>query len=453
MGGGLPASGYSVRAKVRGSGPYELEGLTVNLPGLLELLGNLTYTAGTPASLQGNLTIGTLNATKLGYCGATSGGVSSSESSAAASSSEAPWSNDPIDLSTLRQIALNLKVKANGITCSSVPLESASLNLRNTPSQLDITDLVLGLSSGGKITGAASLAHAGTPKLNTTLTLTDIITERLVPALAAKGVKLPINGSVQLASQGTSTRALASTLGGSVKINATEGQLPYTNMLGNVVGIERLLQGQAALPQNGSGSVDNMEAALIFRQGIGTFETLKVATGNGAMNLTGVGTIDLPGWAIDLTLTPKLSTSSDLAVPVLVRGPLTAPAIGADPAFMQKLTKRLATEGLKSALGLDKEDAKGLGGVVTDVLGGKGLTQEGVGSLLNQFVKPKTQPTPTVTPTPATEPKPGPAAPAVTEPTAPADEPAALPEPAKPQTPEDMLQDALPGLLNGVLGQ
>ena len=126
----------------------------------------------------------------------------------------------------------------------------------------------------------------------------------------------------------------------------------------------------------------------------------------------------------------------------MVRGPLTAPAIGADPAFTDRLTKRLATEGVKSLLGLDKESAKGLGGVVGDVLGGKGVTQEGVGNLLNQFVKPKAQPQPVAT-SPTAAPT-VPAAPAAEE-TAPAAEPTPAAQPT--------LEEALPGLLNGVLGQ
>ena len=437
--GNLPASGFSLTGKVRGSGPYELEGLTVNLPGLVQALANLTYSAGNPANLQGDVKISELDATKLGYCGSTTNPRNSGgEEGSVTPVTTAPWDDAPLDFSALRQLGLNLKVQVNGIRCSSVPLDNATMTVRNTPSQLDLENLTLDMANnGGRITGGLSLSHAGTPKLNTTLTISNLVTEQLVPALAAKNVKLPVNGTVQLASQGATTRALAQNLGGRTTLTATDGHLPYVNMLGNISTIQSLLQGQMVVPQNGSGKLDSLEAVLVFRQGVGTFETLTAATGGGAMTLAGTGTINLPDWAIDVTLNPQVVAGSNtLAVPILVRGPLTAPAIGADPAFTQRLTSRLATEGLKGLLGMDKEGAKGLGGVIGDVVGGKGITQEGVGNLLNQFVKPKPAAPVEASPTTAAEPSPTAATPA-----------------AAPLTPEDALKQALPGLLNNVLGQ
>lgn len=436
--GELPASGFSIRSKVRGNSPYELEGLTVNLPGLAQILANLSYTPGAPANVQGTVNISELNATKLGYCGsARSGGGGGAGAAPAASA--APWSDAPLDLSGLRQVALNLTVKASGITCASVPVESAAFTLRNTPSQLDLEGLTLAFAENqGRVTGALALAHAGTPRLNTQLALNAVQLHRLVPALAARGVELPLNGAVQLASQGNTSRAMAQNLGGRLEFTARDGRLPYENMLGNVVMLERLLQGQAAIPSNGDGRLESLNVLVALRQGVGTFEALSAATAGGAMKLNGTGQFDLPNWTVDLTLTPTLTTTQALAVPILVRGPLTAPAIGADPAFTDRLTKRLATEGVKSLLNLNKDDAKGLGGVVGDMLGGKGVTQEGVGNLLNQFVKPKAPPTPTASSPTATAPTPAP----------PENPPAATPTAAPPK-----LEDALPGLLNDVLGQ
>ncbi len=435
----LPSSGFSLRAKVRGSGPYELEGLTINLPGLVQALANLNLQTGTPTNLGGEITISQLNATKLGYCGsATNTAGANSEGGRAAASAAAPWSDAPLNLSALRNFGLNLKVQASGLSCANYPVQQASFTLRNTPSQLDIEDLNLTLATeGGSMKGKVNLMHAGTPQLNTTLQVQALRPEVLVPSLAARGLRLPLTGAIELASQGASSRAMAQSLGGKIALQATQGQLPYTNMLGNVVALERLLQGATALPTNGNGSVDNFSAVLVFRQGLGVFEEMKIGTGNGTMSLQGAGQLDLPNWTIDLTLTPQLATSSGLAIPILVRGPLSAPAIGADPAFTQKLTQRLATEGLKSALGLDKTDAKGLGGAIGEVLGGKGLSAEGVGNLLNSFGKKPPEPSPT-NPTPPATPTAG------TEPT---------PEAAPQANPANALEQALPGLLNNVLGQ
>lgn len=444
---GVPSSGFSLRAKVRGAGPYEVEGLTINLPGLVQALANLNIQTGSPMNVGGDINITQLDATKLGYCGSSGSGGSAGTESGSASISGAPWSDEPLDLSALRSYGLNLKLNVSGIRCSDVPLESVAMQLRNTPSQLDIENLKLAMAKdAGEVQGKLTLMHAGKPQLNTTLALKNVRPEAFAPSLAERGVRLPLNGGLELATQGTTTRAFAQNLGGRIALQAENGKLPYTDMLGNVVAIERLLQGSVALPQNGDGTIDNLGMVLVFVQGVGTFQELKVATGNGSMNLNGVGQIDLPNWAIDLTLTPQLATSSGLAIPILVRGPLTSPAIGADPAYTQRLKQRLATEGLKAALGLDKADAKGLGGVVGDVLGGRGITSESVGNLLNAF-GPKAKPSPTTA---------APTAPAAAAPEAPASAPAqeALAEEPKAEAPtENPLEQALPGLLNGVLGQ
>jgi uncharacterized protein involved in outer membrane biogenesis len=440
----VPSSGFSLRAKVRGSGPYELEGLTINLPGLVQALANLSIQTGTPMNIGGDINITQLDATKLGYCGVSGGGSGGGQSGGSGASSATPWSDEVLDLSVLRTFGLNLKLNASGIRCADVPLESVAMQLRNTPSQLDVENLKLNLAkSAGAIEGKLTLMHAGKPQLNTALALKNVHPEAFAASLAERGVRLPLSGGLELATQGETSRRLAQNLGGRVALKAEQGRLPYTDMLGNVVALERLLQGSAALPTNGDGTVDDLGVVLVFRQGVGTFEELKVATGNGSMALNGTGQIDLPNWTIDVMLTPQLATSSGLAIPISVRGPLTSPAIGADPAYTQRLTKRLATEGLKAALGLDKEDAKGLGGALNDVLGGKGLSAEGVGNLLNAF-GPKAKPSPT---TPAPEATPA-AAPTEAA-------PEAAPETQAPAQPAatNPLEQALPGLINGVLGQ
>ena len=446
--GAVPVSPFSAQARVAGAGTLTLSGANVDLPGLLQARMDGTVMTGSPANIDGAVVVDLFQADRLGYCAAAPKGAATSAAGAGAgaASSAAPWSDEVLNLDGLRRIALNLTVTVKSLVCGSFPAENLKVVVRNTPSQLDMKDLNVGLRGGGSIGGALTLAHAGTPKLSTDLTFRDLKVEDTVPALQAKGMKLPLNGRINLNSVGATSRALAQNLGGTLDLNADQGVLPYTDMLGNVVALERILQGQAALPANGNGAVDKLQGAVVVRQGIATVETLTISTGNGAMTLTGTGQVDLPNWTVDVTLTPKIATSSGLEVPVLVRGPLTAPSIAADPAFVSKLTGRLATQGLKGLLG--KDNAQGVGGVLGDVFSGKGVTQEGVGNLINQFVKPKTPAapaSPTANPTaPATAPTtPDAAAPA---------EAAPAPETQAP-TPEDVLKNALPGLINGVLGQ
>ncbi|NBV54935.1 MAG: hypothetical protein EBR79_04390, partial [Proteobacteria bacterium] len=263
------------------------------------------------------------------------------------------------------------------------------------PSQLDVKDATFTLPQNSKANLALTLQHAGTPSLMLTLTTTNVPVEELAPSLKQQNIRLPLNLNAKLDSAGSSTQALAQNLGGTLSLNASQGQLPYTDMLGNVVNLERMLSGGEALPSNGSGNVDAFNARYTIRQGVAYTDEFALATGNGALNLKGEGTIDIGNWAIAYTLTPTLQDSNNLAIPLLVKGSLGAPSIGADPAFIQKLTGRLAAEGIKGALGLDKGAAKGVGGVIGDVISGQGISSESVGNLLNAFTQPKTTTNPT----------------------------------------------------------
>ena len=73
-----------------------------------------------------------------------------------------------------------------------------------------------------------------------------------------------------------------------------------------------------------------------------------------------------------------------------MKGPLTAPKIGADPAFVSKLSGRLAGELLDGVIG--KDAGKAVGGVLGGVISGQGISKESVGSLLGAFGK-KNSPT------------------------------------------------------------
>lgn len=265
---------------------------------------------------------------------------------------------------------------------------AASAHLVNTPSQLDVKDVRVELPQNGSIGLNATLRHAGTPALTLNLNADSVPVEELVPTLKAKGIQLPLTAKADLSSSGVSTRALAGNLAGTLNLSADKGRAPYGNLLGNVSNIQNLLKGQASVSSNGEGLIDGFKADYVIKDGVATAQDFNLSTDNGAMILTSAGTIDIGNWLINTTLTPKMTASDNsIEVPVLVKGPLTAPSIGADPSFVSKMTGKLAAEGLKSALGLDKTSAKGVGGVVGDVLSGKGVTSEGVGNLINSFGK------------------------------------------------------------------
>ncbi len=403
----LPETAFNIKAAVSGKGTLKIDDLAVNLPQLLEATGKGSVTLGTPTNVVATLDVTRMNLTALGYCAVDvpTETAAPSKDAPSASNSDAPWSDEVINVDALRGVAFDITVNAKGIDCKRLPMESAVVKLFNTPSQLDVRDVSVNLKDGGTLKLTGKLEHAGTPALVVNATTTKLRVEQLVPVLASKGVELPLDTTAQFNSRGDTTRKLAQNLDGTLNVTADEGKLPYTNLMGAASNIAKLVQGTSATaPSNGSGNVDSLKARYTIRQGVATTDELTVATGNGAMKLVGEGTVDLPAWVINYKLTPSLNAGDDmLAVPVVVKGPLTAPSIGADPNFTAKVTGRLAGQALEGALG--KEAGKAVGGALGGIISGQGITSSTVGDLINAFGKKKAAPAAEAAPaeTPAAE--------------------------------------------------
>lgn len=393
----LPASAFKASASVHGKGTLTVDDLEIDLPQLLEASGKLDITPGSPLNVNGTVDVTKLNATALGPCAITPAVASSAKgdtASAASANATSPWTDDPVDLSALRSVAFDVTLNVKGIDCARFPVSSASVKAVNTPSQLNLQKLDVNLPGGGSASMKAQLDHAGRPALSVEATTKALPVEQFLPAMKAKGVVLPVDMQARLDTQGASTRALAQNLGGSFSMESKQGKFPYTNLLGNVTGLANLLQRMASVSgstptgtaSNGDGDVDSLVARYTIRQGVASTDELKLSTGNGAMVLVGSGTIDIGRWAIDYKLTPTIAIGGGLAVPIVLNGPLTTPKIGPDTEFISKLSGRLTTEALKGVLNVGKEDAKGVGSAVGDILSGKGVTSETVGNLLGGFL-------------------------------------------------------------------
>lgn len=383
----IPASAFKVQTSLSGKGTIKADDLVIDMPNLLQATGKVYVTPGSPLNVVADMDVSRLNATALGYCAVDvpTQTAAPTEKAPASNAAAAPWSDEKINVDALRTVAFDIKVDAKGIDCARAPMDSLTAHVTNTPSQMDIEGLSMVFKDGGNAKLSGKLEHAGTPALQLAVTTSKLRIENLAPVLKSKGVQLPVDTNAQFASRGDTTRQLARNLEGTLHLSADEGKLPYTNMLGSASNLAAMIQGSSATtPNNGSGDVDSMKARYSIQQGVATTDELTVATGNGAMTLVGTGSVDLPNWVIDYKLTPSLAAGSNaLAIPVLVKGPLTAPSIGADPAFVSKLSGRLAGEALKGVLG--KEAGKAAGGVLGGVISGQGITKEGVGTLLDAF--------------------------------------------------------------------
>ncbi|MCP5404678.1 MAG: AsmA family protein [Pseudomonadaceae bacterium] len=397
----LPRSAYNASFRLGGDKRIEVTDLVANLPGLLEATGYLNLTAAAPHDVQGVLNVSRLNLDALGYCAKQTNGGTTAETAgtAAPARSETPWSDAPLPLDGLRATTFNVTMNVKGLGCSSFPATAAEVVATNTAGELNVSKLNLTLPQGGTAAATLKLGHSGTPKLNATLTTANVPLQDLVRTLKDKGVELPLNATANLTSSGASSRALAENLAGNITFDAQNGRLPYTRMLGNLSNLAGVLQGQ--LPSQNDDRITSLVGKYSVNKGRVNTEQLTVTTPG--MTLTGSGSINLPAWSIDYTLTPKLAAAEGLNLPILIRGALGSPNIGPDKDVLSRFTGRMTGEGVKSLLGVDKTDAKGLGGVVEGIVGGKGIQAD---QLLNNFLggnKKTPAPQPDETQAPATE--------------------------------------------------
>ncbi len=373
---GIPAGGFSAKSDISGQGAITLPNLQLNLPGLLEATGNVRYLPGTRQDVQATFDVARLNLDALGLC-TPAPKVSSVQSSnvSAPPTTAAPWSDDPINTDALKTITFNLSADVKGITCARAPLTAVTAKLSNTVEKMTISQLDATIGNGS-LRSKGTLAHSGTPALDLSVTGQNVAVEELVPTLKDRGLVLPLNLTSNVTSNGGTSRQLAKNLNGSLKVTADSGRIPYTSMLGQATNVQNLINGgiKGLKPVSNNGDLNRLNADYTIRNGIVSTNELAVVTDGGNFKLDGTGTVDLPEWTINYTLTPAVSeTSSSLSIPVLVKGSLSSPAIGADPTFISKLTTRLATQGLQDLLGEDSGAAKGLGAAVGGVLGGQGL--------------------------------------------------------------------------------
>lgn len=392
--GGLPESGFDVQAKVKTTGATTtLDDLSLNLPGLVQGVGNAAYTGGDMPNVDATLKLKTLNLTALGptvgdICTAKApntkeGGTDVKQASAQTAAAN-PLPDTPLPLDTLKKTAFTLNVDAPTVACDAYKLTALKAYVKNTASTL--TASLNATLSGQAANLDATLEHTGTPQLKGTFRIPDLPIQDYVGTLAARGVQLPLTFTGNVQASGASARALAANLNGNLSAKATQGQLPYKSLLGNAAQLAQLLGGGAAVSQP-SGAVDNVTAEFDATNGLLTAKTLTASTDNGYFTMNGTGTVNLRTWLIDMSLSPQLrkvgalNNGNALEVPVRITGSLSAPAIGPDPAFTAKIGGKLLGEGLK-ALGVDKATAKGIGGL----LGGQGSGKDAVGNLLNNVL-------------------------------------------------------------------
>lgn len=337
------------------------------------------------------------------------------------------WSKDPIDFSGLRAFDADIKVRADSIAFGKYRITGADL-AATVVNGLARVERLTGTVFGGSLRTNAVLITEALPRIETSITVSDVDVSAASRALTGKAVaKGRMGATLTVATSGRSVAEFVSALSGKgslalnrIDVKAGAKDTVMAGALNLIVGLNRLGGGKPGK------ALADVTATFTIERGIARSRDMRLVSSLGEGRAT--GTIDLPRWLIDVAGQVQLSES---AVMRLITGSSSGPKVlpfkvtGALDAPNVKLeTASLVGQGLVIP-GIDK------------VLKKKGIP--GVGNLLQKFL-PGVVGTP-VQPPPAAALPPPPGA----QPPPPPTEPPPPPERLRPR-------DLLKGLLKGLGG-
>ncbi len=220
-----------------------------------------------------------------------------------------PWSKEKIDLSFLNAFDGNLTI--------SIPkFIIAPLNIDTIKSKLELTNgkLSLGVLSGHIYGGTIDMSGHVIAKTGEMLLNSELKQAKLKDVMPNyKAIKITegnFNLSSKLQSFGTSEYQYVSNLAGNINIVGTEGKISGINLqkvldglnsMNDLTSIANLLNTSFS---GGQTAFNNVEANVIFKQGIGTLTHFKLDAPEVAISAE--GNINLPQYNLDVNSTVKV---------------------------------------------------------------------------------------------------------------------------------------------------
>ena len=390
----LPGGGFerfSLKAQTN------IVGGTIALTGVnLELDGNaaegvLTFATDGRQTLQGTLATDQLDVTPY---------ISTVR---LLTSSEREWNRVPISLDGFNGIDLDLRLSAAKIAMATAKLghTAVATNLRNGNLVITIGE---SRAFGGIIKGSFGLAAAGDQaEFKSQLQFTDVDLETCIGELF--GVKrLEGKGDLSLAIEGNGATVLAltRTLNGTVTLTGRKGALTGVNVEQLLRRLERRPLSGGSEFRTGRTPFEQLSVSLKIAQGVATVDSVSLE--GSVVRLGLAGSASIPARDLDLKGTASLMPSSTdgraFELPFVVQGPWDDPIMLPDPQIL--IQRSGAAAPLLDAV-RDRRARDAVRAAIERLTGGRGVTPPG-----SAFV------------TPASEPIAEKAAPATSEPVAPA---------------------------------
>jgi uncharacterized protein involved in outer membrane biogenesis len=274
----------------------------------------------------------------------------------------ARWSSSPLDLSVLRGADGTFSLKAQEIRYRRYQFATPAIDARLEDGRLILDQVEAGIL-GGRATLKGEIDARGTPRLRVELTVKDASLERALSAWADTPFATGTFGmTATLDGAGESQKAIVSSLSGTVLIEAKNGVLrgfDAARLSDELLNLRRpgdfIDLADTALG-GGQTRYTTLGGSLKIDKGIARVADFRAQAASATA--TAEGTIDLPGWAVNLDVWLTFTGEGHEETPPIgmsLNGPLESPQQKNRLTAMGKyLGKKLVNSVVRDVLGEDE---------------------------------------------------------------------------------------------------
>ncbi|HEY9163867.1 MAG TPA: AsmA family protein [Magnetovibrio sp.] len=239
---------------------------------------------------------------------------------------------EPLPFELLSAADLDIDVLTGRLRAFGFTIDALKAGINVDGGTLDLKPLSFSLEDGD-IQGAVHLdAAPKTPTLNVETTVKGLDVGRIIKVVGGSNVvSLVMDGHMDLASKGESSRALMGGLNGTTQFSARDGRI-NDEYLKDLASLTKGLSSVLPWVQHKDASVIScLVGHWPVKDGVATAQAVLMDTPGFTVAVT--GNVDLGGERLHLTITPQAKNTSlaSFAVPVRLKGALTAPYTGVDP--------------------------------------------------------------------------------------------------------------------------
>ncbi len=255
------------------------------------------------------------------------------------------WPRDEIDLSGLFAVDANLDLTLAELDLGMMKLSDIALQTRLDAGRLQ-ADLARAVAYGGTIAGQTVINARGNGSVASTMTIRAVQLQPLMRDFADyERLSGTGNVTLNLLASGRSVAAWMNSLEGNVALDFGQGAIEGLDLAGMIRNLDSSYRGQGARTV-----YDSITATLAITGGVARNDDLRLDAGWGGV--TGAGAIDIGGQSVDYRVIPAVQTSSDgsnIAVPVIVRGPWANLSFAPDLEYLARQRLELEREQLEEA--------------------------------------------------------------------------------------------------------